>query len=75
MPSRKRDPMIEATRIGPDLPRADASIPPGAQDGSVAAPAEPQAVMIQAQRDVARGLEDTDCYTRLDKLIPRPRKK
>jgi hypothetical protein len=75
MPSHKRDPLTEATRLGARFPRVDTSITPHAQHGSVATPTEPQDVMIQAQRDVARGLKDTDCYTRLGKLIPRTRKK
>ena len=91
MPKKKRDPLAEATRIGAALPAAgapllpherDKSFPaagaplvPHERDKSLAAPAPPQSEMIQAQRDVARGLEDTNCYTRLGKAMPRPRRK
>ena len=75
MPIKKRDPLTEVTRIGATLPAAAAPLLPHERDESVAAPAPPQSVMIQAQRDVARGLEDTDCYTRLGKATPRPRRK
>ena len=75
MPKKKRDPLAEATRIGAALPAAGAPLLPHERDKSLAAPAPPQSEMIQAQRDVARGLEDTNCYTRLGKAMPRPRRK
>jgi hypothetical protein len=78
MPAKKRDTLIEVTRIGARALPADALPLPHEKDESIAAPAAPtapQPVMIQAQRDIARGLEETDCYTRLGKLIPRPRRK
>jgi hypothetical protein len=75
MPAKKRNPLVEATRIGTVPTPAGASLLPQKQDESVAMPAPPQPVMIQAQRDVARGLEDTDCYSRLGKLIPQLRRK
>ena len=44
---------------------------PHERDESPAGPAPVQPEMAQAKRDVDRGLVDTDCYTRLGKLIPR----
>lgn len=44
-------------------------------DAGVSAPVVVQPLMLQAQRDLARGLEDTDCYTSLQKLIPRRNRK
>ena len=78
MTAKKRITLIEATRIGASIAPAPQFPLPHERDESIAAPAAPaapQPVMIQAQRDIARGLEDTDCYSRLGKLIPRPRKK
>lgn len=78
MIAKKRVTLIEATRIGASVSPATTLPLPHARDEGIApppAPAAPQPVMIQAQRDIARGLEDTDCYSRLGKLIPRPRKK
>lgn len=46
---------------------------PHERDESPAGPAPIQPEMAQAKRDVDRGLVDTDCYTRLGKLIPRGR--
>ena len=78
MPAKKQVTLIEATRIGASVsPAVPLPLPHERDEGMAAptAPAAPQPVMIQAQRDVARGLEDTDCYSRLGKLVPRPRKK
>ena len=75
MPAKKRDPQFDARRIDAPLPSASPLPLPAGQDAPVAVTPAPQPVMIQAQRDLARGLEETDCYTRLGKLIPRPRTK
>jgi hypothetical protein len=78
MPAKKSVTLIEATRIGAGISPAAALPLPHEKDEGIAAPAAPaapQPAMIQAQRDVARGLEDTDCYSRLGKLIPLPRKR
>jgi len=44
---------------------------PHERDETPSGPAPVQQVIAQAKRDVDRGLVDTDCYTRLSKLIPR----
>ncbi len=48
---------------------------PHERDEAPTGPAPVQPEMAQANRDVERGLVDTDCYTRLGKLIPRGPKK
>ncbi len=48
---------------------------PHERDEAPAGPAPVQPEMAQARRDVDRGLVDTDCYTRLGKLIPRGSRK
>ncbi len=75
MPAKKPDPTTDKSRTGALLLPLNAPLLPHEHDESVAAPAAPQPVMIQAQRDLARGLEETDCYTRIGKAIQRPRKK
>ena len=56
MPAKERDPLLEASRIGAKLIREDAPLLPHERDESVDATAAPQPVMLQAQRDIARGL-------------------
>jgi len=75
MPTNKRNPLLAASRIGATLSSGDAPLLPHERDERIAVPAAPQPVMVQAQRDIARGLEDTDCYTRLGKLTPSLRKR
>lgn len=48
---------------------------PHERDETTGTPAPEQPVIVQAQKDLARDLEDTDCYTRLHTLIPRGRGK
>ena len=75
MPAKKRDTTTDKSRMGAIVPPVTAPLLPHEHDESVAVPAAPQPIMIQAQRDLARGLEETDCYTRIGKMIPRLRKK
>jgi hypothetical protein len=75
MPANKPDPLLEASRIGAIITPAGTPELPHERDESIAAPVAPQTVMVQAQRDIARGLEDTDCYTRLGKLNTRAGKR
>lgn len=64
----------------PQAPAADTGfIPvmpvlPHERDESAEGPATVQPEIAQAQRDVDRGLIDTDCYTRLNKLNARTTK-
>lgn len=64
----------------PQAPAADTGfIPvmpvlPHERDESPPSPAPVQPEIAQAQRDVDRGLVDTDCYTKLNKMNPRTTK-
>ncbi len=44
---------------------------PHERDEAPSGPAPVQPEMAQAKRDLERGLVDTDCYTRIGKLMPR----
>lgn len=69
-PSKRRTPPRNAASgFKPVMP-----LLPHERDETTTAPAPVQPVMAQAKRDVDRGLIDTDCYSRLGKLIPRRNK-
>ncbi len=48
---------------------------PHERDQSVATPALPAKRIVQAERDLAQGREDTDCYNAASKAFGRARKR